>query len=464
MGKQDKGGGADMRGRERNTMVTGALLLTGVNLFAQIFGFAYRVWLSRLISPEALGLFQLVMPFYAIIMSIGVSGLTVAVSRLTAYYSALGQTRAIRQVVRVARLGYSLMILGLSALIIPFSDWFSVAFLGDARTRLALLLLLPEIWLTGWENVHKNYFYGRKNVIPPAIAEVLEQISRVSSVLGLLILLRPAYEEAQVAVIVLGMLISEVFSAGLLTLLYRRDQKKRPAKGPLAPGMTRKVLSIALPVASANLLANLISSLNSIIIPGRLIVSGMDPSLALSAFGVAFGMTMPLLGLPLAFTVSIGLVMLPRLSENAALGDIGGIRRKVRLALLVSAAVILSCMAVLIPFGAPLARALFKNPGAGQYMAPLCIATVFVCLEQVFCSFLNGLGKQKRAAANLIAAGVVQLSVTYWAVALPGLRLMGFVWAYIIGNALGAALCGHDLIKLLYGKTPPAFQIGGPGE
>lgn len=444
-----------MAEREKSAVLSGALLLTGVNLFAQILGFAYRVWLSRLISPESLGLFQLIMPFYAIIMSISVSGLTVAVSRLTAYYSALGQTVAIRQVIRVARIGYSLMVLGVSFAVIPFSDFFSVQFLGDARTRLALILLIPEIYLTGWENIHKNYFYGRKNVIPPAVAEIIEQVSRVSSVLGLLILLRPAYEETQVAVIVLGMLISEILSAAMLTVFYRLDQKKRQMKGPYIEKMTRKVLNIALPVASANLLANLINSLNAIIIPGRLIASGLDPSAALTAFGVAFGMTMPLLGLPLAFTVSIGLVMLPRLSESAALGDIAGIRRKVRSAIMVSVAAISICMAILIPFGETFSQKLFQNPNAGQFMAPLAIATIFVCLEQVFGSFLNGLGKQKRTAANLIAAGIVQLAVTYWAVALPELRLMGFVWAYLIGNILGAILCGFDLMRILYGEDTP---------
>ncbi|MDR1692404.1 MAG: polysaccharide biosynthesis C-terminal domain-containing protein, partial [Oscillospiraceae bacterium] len=106
--------------------------------------------------------------------------------------------------------------------------------------------------------------------------------------------------------------------------------------------------------------------------------------------------------------------------------------------------------AVLIPFGAPIARALFKNPNAGQYMAPLAVATVFVGLESLLGHFLNGLGKQKNTAANYITAGLVQLALTFWGVARPELRLGGFVLAYLIGNMLGTALCAYDLRQLTH--------------
>ncbi len=432
----------------KNAALRGALLLTGVSLFSQILGFMYRVWLARLIGAEAIGLYQLVMPAYSIIMSLCVSGFTVAVSRLTASYAALGRTRAIRQAVNTARVAYLAMILCAAVLIIPFSDGISVALLGDARCRLGLLLLLPCILLTGWENVHKNYFYGRKNVIPPAISEVLEQIIRTALILGLLFFLRPIYEETQVGMIILGMIISEIVSACLLSFLYRRDRKKIGDAGDLEPAIRNAVRKIAVPVAAANLLTNLIGSVNSIIIPGRLIVSGVDQSEALSAFGVAFGMTMPLLSLPLAFTGSVGLVMLPRLAESAAVKNFAAIRRRLRSGILAAGAAIAVCTAILIPYGAPIARSLFRNPNAGQYMIPLAIATVFVGFESLLGAFLNGLGKQKNTAANYIFAGIVQLVLTYWGVSRPELRLGGFVLAYLVSNMLGTALCGWDLWQL----------------
>lgn len=435
-----------MKSSEQSSIVRGALLLTAVNLFSQVLGFAYRVWLSRLIDPEALGLYQLVMPVYSVMMSLCVSGITVAVSRLTASYTALGNERAVKRVIRNALTGYIALTVAFSALLIPLSDAVSVHLLGDARTRLGLLLLLPCMLLTGWENVHKNYFYGRKNVIPPALAEVLEQVSRTAAILGLLIFLRPVYHEQQVGVIVLGMILSEIFSASLLTFLFHRSRRETAPTGVVPPDMPRQIVRIAAPVALANVAVNLIGSVNTIIIPNRLIASGVDPSQALSAYGVAFGMTMPLLNLPVAFVVAVSLVMIPRVSESVALREDRALKQKIRTSLLITAAITVPLTALLMLFGRPVSVALFKNPNAGMYMEPLALATMFSCFEYVLHSLLNGMGRQKNSAVNMITSGVVQLALTWIGVARPELRLMGYVLAYLIGNLLGSLLNLKDLL------------------
>ena len=427
-----------------------ALVLTGVNLFSQILGFAFRVWLSRMVTPVALGLYQLIMPVYSVMMSLCVSGLTVAVSRLTATHLATGNHRAARQTVRLCLMGYIGMVMALSLLVLPLSDAVSAHLLGDARTQLGLILLLPCMALTGWENVHKNYFYGSKNVIPPAISEIVEQTTRTAAILGLLFWLKPFYEEQQVGLIVTGMILSEICSAGLLTLFYRRKQALLPDTGERNPKPWAGILTIAVPVAASNVVSNLIGSVNSIIVPGRLIASGMEPEASMGAYGVAFGMTMPLLGLPMAFMVAVSLTILPRLSESAALGDWIGIGKKIRQAVVAATAVVIPMAAVLIPFGTSIARALFKNPDAGQFMVPLVIATVFGCYEYVFGSMLNGLGRQRQTAAIYISTGLAQVALTYALVMQPQLRLMGYVIAYGVTTAAGAVagmMCLWGLVR-----------------
>ena len=61
-----------------------ALFLTGVSAVSQLLGFGYRVLLSRMIGAEVMGLYQLVMPVYSVLMSVTATGLTAAVSNLSA--------------------------------------------------------------------------------------------------------------------------------------------------------------------------------------------------------------------------------------------------------------------------------------------------------------------------------------------------------------------------------------------
>ncbi len=75
--------------------------------------------------------------------------------------------------------------------------------------------------LTGFENIFKSCFHGIKYILPPIVSELTEQIVRTIAGLGLLIVLCPEDPGVATAMIVLGMVISEVFSVAILTLFYK---------------------------------------------------------------------------------------------------------------------------------------------------------------------------------------------------------------------------------------------------
>ena len=59
------------------------------NTLLQLMGFLYRVFLSRMAGAEGLGVYHLIMPLQSVLMSLTVSGLTVAVSKLSATRAAV---------------------------------------------------------------------------------------------------------------------------------------------------------------------------------------------------------------------------------------------------------------------------------------------------------------------------------------------------------------------------------------
>ncbi|MEG2959779.1 MAG: oligosaccharide flippase family protein, partial [Oscillospiraceae bacterium] len=166
--------------------------------------------------------------------------------------------------------------------------------LGDARTQLGLTMLLPCLLLTGIENLQKHAFFGVGNVRPPAFSEVVEQIIRATAVLGLLLLFLPQNPERTVGLITVGMVLCEVFSAATLTLLFRHYMGSGKEK-PLEPkALRRRIFAIALPVGATAFLGNLMGSVNTILIPQRLVAGGATVPEAMGAFGVLSGMTLPL--------------------------------------------------------------------------------------------------------------------------------------------------------------------------
>ena len=200
-------------------MLYGTLILTGTSIVSQFLGFVYRILLSRLIGAEVMGLYQLIMPVFSVIMALTAVGLTVAVSNLSSQYHARGNRAAIAQVLRRCLAVFLLLFAAVAAVVVLLYDPISVYLLGDARTQLGLLLLLPCILLTGVENLHKHFFYGTGNIRPPAAVELCEQFIRTGAVLGLLVVFLPQNPERTVGLIVTGMILCELFSA-VLSLIH----------------------------------------------------------------------------------------------------------------------------------------------------------------------------------------------------------------------------------------------------
>lgn len=419
-----------------------AVFLTVFSVLSQMLGFAYRVGLSRMVGAEVMGLYQLVMPVYSVLMSITAVGLAASVSNLSSRYLALDNSRAVGQTLGACVRIFLCLILPVAGVTVALYDPISVYLLGDARTQLGLVLLLPCVALTGIENCHKHFFYGTGQVRPPAVVELLEQFIRAGAVLGLLALFLPQNPERTVGLIVVGMILCEVFSSVALVWLFRRRMRQIGPRGEGETGgrLYRKVASIALPVGATALLGNLMSAVNAALIPQRLVAAGLDRAEAMSAFGVLCGMTLPMLSLPTVFLGAINLILVPRVARSCALGRMERAGRDVLAALEAVIRFIIPCMALMTVIGPDLGLLLFGEAQVGQYMAPLALATACSCVQAVLGGGLNAAEHQRTSAAIALVCDVVQLALTALLMGGRGHGMDGFVVGIVVSSVLGLLL------------------------
>ncbi len=441
----------------------GALFLTALSAISQLLGFGYRVALSRLVGAEVMGLYQLIMPVYSVIMSLTAVGLVSAVSNLTPQHLALGNRRAADQTIATCLELFFLLLLPIGTAVVLGSDAISVYLLGDARTRLGLILLIPCVALTGVENCHKHYFYGSGIVRPPAIVELLEQFVRTFAVIALLLLFLPQYPERVVGLIVTGMVICEVFSSCTLVILYRKRRGPLTGRGETGRIRRRRVAAIALPVGLNALLGNLLAAANSALIPQKLVAGGVDRSAAVSQFGVVCGMTMPMLSLPIVFLGALNLVLVPRLSRACALNRPAECRKLVSQAISAVALLTLPCMAFMVVVGPDLGRAMFRQDGVGEYLLPLACVMAMSCGTSVLASSLNGVGRQRTVAVISLLGGVVQLGFTLALVPLPGVGMAGYVAGAVVSTALELGLCLRQVVRATGLQIQPFQWMAAPG-
>lgn len=441
----------------------GALLLTALSTVSQALGFGYRVVLSRLVGAEVMGLYQLIMPVSSVIMSLTAVGLTSAVSNLTSQYLALGNRKAADQTIATCLKFFFLLLLPVGAVVIFGSDAISVHLLGDARTRLGLILLVPCAALTGVENCHKHFFYGSGIVRPPAIVELMEQFVRTFAVIALLLLFLPQYPERVVGLIVAGMVICEVFSSCTLVVLYRRRRGPLTGRGEEGRIRRRRVAAIALPVGLNALLGNLLGAANSTLIPQKLVEGGVERSAAMSQFGVVCGMTMPMLSLPIVFLGALNLVLVPRLARACALNRPEECGRLVSQAISAVSMLTLPSMAFMVVVGPDLGRAMFRQDGVGEYLLPLACVMAMSCGTSVLASSLNGVGRQRTVAGISLLGGVVQMGFTLALVPLSGVGMAGYVAGAVISTALELGLCLWQIVRATGLRLQPFRWMAAPG-
>lgn len=419
-----------------------ALFLTGMAALSQMLSFVYRVIMSRMIGAEGMGLYQLVMSAYSVLLSLSTIGLTSGASNLSAQYLALGNGKAMDQTRRICLGLLAADAAILAVIVIGLYDPISVYLLGDARTQLGLVLLLPCLLLTGVENIHKHLFYGAGIVKPPAFVELAEQFIRACAVLGLLWVFLPQNGERTVGLIIAGMVVCEVFSSSSLTVLYRRrfSNVRHCGSGENKGVLLKKVGKIAVPIAVTSLLGNLMGAANSALIPRKLVEAGMERGAAVAELGIVCGMTLPMLGLPTVFLGALNLVMVPRLARSVALKQYRRVQHQVQRSLMAVSVLILPSMALMAVLGPDLAVLLYGQREAGENLLPLAIAMIFSCYHGVLNGVLSGIEKQGQSALVSLLCDAVQLGFVF-TVAWPGVGIRGFVAGMLVSEILGAVLC-----------------------
>lgn len=424
-------------------------VLTALSALAQIINFSYRVVMARLVGAEVMGLYQLVMSAYAVIQAVTTVGLTSAMSNLTAQYLAVGDKEGIRSLRRTCFGLFCCLMVPVGGITVLCSDAISVHFLGDARTRLGLILLIPCLTLTAVENLHKNAFYGAGRPVPPAVAEVWEQFVRAGAILGLLWLFLPQYPERAVGLVMWGMILCEVSSAVTLCTLYSHCfgrggvgiRKETPRQ------QRSRIYAIALPVAANALLGNLLGAANSALVPRQLVRGGMERSLAVSKLGVVCGMTMPMLALPTVYLGALNLIMMPKLARAAALNRREEMRRLISEGMERVCALTIPCMTAMAVFGKTLGRLLYGREDVGEYLLPLAVTVGIGCAVSVLATALNSIGRQKTVALISLAGGGVQVCCTCFLTALPGVEMGGFVCGALAAAVLELILCLGAVIR-----------------
>ena len=176
----------------KNSFIQGALILTVAGIIVKFIGAFSRIYLSRLLGGEGIGLYQMAYPIYMLCLSISSAGLPVAISIMVAERNAVNDYWGGQKVFRISMTALTLTGIIFSALLYFGADWLvHSGVVTDERAYWSLIALSPAVLCATLLASLRGYFQGLQMMTPTAVSQIVEQLVRVVTMIALAIVLMP---------------------------------------------------------------------------------------------------------------------------------------------------------------------------------------------------------------------------------------------------------------------------------
>ncbi len=410
-------------------------IVTVFSICEKFLGFLYRVFLSRTIGSEGVGVYQVALSVFALILTACTAGTPVTVSRLMTKYRAENQPAKINKVISAGLIFTVAIALPVCVAFFIFNDSLSFLF-TDPRCKSVFLVVLPGLIFTSVYSVLRGVFWGDKDFLPYSVIELLEEICMI--VVGIILIsqVTDVYKGAFRAGV--AVLVSYIFSFLLATTVFiiRKHRLVSP-KGQLKP-----LLYSALPVTFMRTANSLSMSLVSVILPARLILAGYTNAQAMSVFGSAMGQAIPLLFIPTTLIGSFTLVLIPEISENYYKKRHFYLKRDVEKALKLTTFLTCLFIPVFLVCGEEIGILVFGNHECGKYLTASSFLMLFMSLSNITTSMLNSMGLENKTLLFFVIGGAFMLLSTWFLPSVIGIYslIVGFAFIYVLTTVLNLIL------------------------
>lgn len=299
----------------------GAIILVASGFICKFIGALFRLPLTNLIGIEGIGIFQMIMSVYSLLLIFVSSGITNSLSKLVSSSRASGQELRISSFYRYA-IKFGLLLSLLFGLFFAFFSKQIASLQGIEKGYFSYLLLILLLPLGTMIGVFRGIFQGYENMTPTAISQVIEQL--IKFIFGLLFAyLFGRFGSSQgVFGAFLGITMSEVLAFFYLLFVFKRRVKINAQK----IDVKRDFYSAVLPLSFGSAILPLSNAIEALIITSLLSIAGLSRESATTLFGLQSGVVGAILHFPLIISLSVAIALLPKIAYLSSQEDLAGQR------------------------------------------------------------------------------------------------------------------------------------------
>ena len=294
----------------KSKFIKSTLILLVGGILTKILSFIIRIYFTRVIG-EGINIYSLIMPTYSLLITITQLGFPLAISNIIAK----GKKRGKNIMASVIPVSIFLNIILIISMIL-FAGTLSNDLLHEKDAFYPLIacsFVMPFISLS---SIIRGYFFGKQQMMPHSISNVIEQLFKLFIVIVILPHLLKYGTLVSVCGYILISILSETIS--IIVFLLYLPKGWKISKEDLKPdfGTIKDVLAISLPSTGSRIIGNIGYFLEPIILTFVMMQNGYSNHFIISEYAIYNTYVIGILVVPTFLLGALATSLLPEISKN----------------------------------------------------------------------------------------------------------------------------------------------------
>lgn len=437
----------------KDSLIKGTLILALAAFVARVLGVVQRIPLVYLIGDTGMATFGIAFNIYTPLLTVATAGIPSALSKLVAEKMELGQVAEANRIYRAAIQFALIAGVVMTAILIVFAPYYANHVAKDPDAVMSIRALAPALLLFPLIAMMRGYFQGRRMMMPNGLSQIVEQIARLITAVGLAyLLLEIGWGDVwAVAGASFGGVMGSVGAVAVLVWytigLRRADERdgiaeagRRGRTAAEALGVGRiyaMIFKVSVPIVLFSMTVPLIYFIDSSTVIS-LLQGQLGADQAKEMLGILTGRAQSLAGIPIILAIALSQSIVPIVSSAYARKDMDTVRQQsvkaLQMSIITGLPVVLAIAIAARPVNAALFPMEFKylvNENGNGIIAFLTVTALFQIVMQTAGSILMGLGIMRPLVLNVFIGLACKLAGSY----------MFSMWFGIYGIMSATALC-----------------------
>ncbi|WP_300386410.1 polysaccharide biosynthesis protein [Clostridium sp.] len=426
---------------KKQSLLKASLILGIAGIASRFLGLFFRWPLIMLIGDQGVGYYQMSYPLYMFFVAVA-SGIPVAISKMISERKIRGDIKGIFEIVKESTIlmmflgiGTSLNLFIFAKPIINFLQW-------DSKSYYSLIGISFAPFIISIMTVYRGFFQGLQNMTPSGISQILEQIGRVIIGVGLAYILLPKGIEYAAGGAAFGAAAGGVIGAIYLYNKYKKVKRVMwNKKISINKDILTEILKIALPISIGATVGTIMSLIDSILVPQKLLEAGLNSEQATILYAQLTGKANVISNIPLTLSMALGTSLIPIIAENYITRNKRELNDKIQLSLKLSLLIAFPCTLGLYFLSDPIMNLIFPGMSEGALILKyVSLSIPFIIITQTTTSIMQGVGHYIRPIINLFIGCIIKIVLTYLLVSVKEINIYGAIIssisAYVVATIL----------------------------